>query len=175
MVPHYKWVVSNCYEKVSNWWYANALALSFIVYNSLVGTHHIQISCYSIQYFLWWSIIVLSRARARFSTPSWWELMLQIYPTSSLPFKHLLSGMLVGFCVGVNSSITSFFDLGFFAQYFLRKYCPRYLLTWDHLASTALDGETQVMVFILSFIVFREWESAWFPVLEGGKWRACGA
>lgn len=52
IVLHYKSVVSNCYE-VSNWWYANALVLSFIVYNSLVGTHHIQLSCYSIQYFLW--------------------------------------------------------------------------------------------------------------------------
>ncbi|KAI9642621.1 hypothetical protein NHQ30_009426 [Ciborinia camelliae] len=56
--------------------------------------------------------------------------------------------------VGVNASITSYFALGFFAQYYLRKYRPSYFVKWNYLISAALDGGTQVMVFILSFAVF---------------------
>jgi len=56
--------------------------------------------------------------------------------------------------VGVNSSIMTYFILGFFAQFYLRKYRPEFFIKYNYLVSAALDGGTQVCVFILTFAVF---------------------
>ena len=56
--------------------------------------------------------------------------------------------------VGINASITSYFILGIGAQWYLRKYHPAFFNKYNYLVSAALDGGTQVMVFILSFAVF---------------------
>jgi hypothetical protein len=47
-----------------------------------------------------------------------------------------------------------FFMLGFFAQGWLRKHRPEYFIKYNYIVSAALDGGTQVMVFILTFAVF---------------------
>jgi hypothetical protein len=56
--------------------------------------------------------------------------------------------------VGINASITSYFIIGFFALFYLRKYKPGLFVNYNYLVSAALDGGTQVLVFILSFAVF---------------------
>ncbi|PON30062.1 hypothetical protein TGAM01_v201429 [Trichoderma gamsii] len=56
-------------------------------------------------------------------------------------------------CVGVNSSLLMFFGLGIFAQFYLRRFHPGLFIKYNYLISAALDGGTQVMVFILSFAV----------------------
>lgn len=56
--------------------------------------------------------------------------------------------------VGVNSSIFTYFALGIGAQWYLRKYHPAMFNQYNYLISAALDGGTQVIVFILSFAVF---------------------
>ena len=56
--------------------------------------------------------------------------------------------------VGINASITSYFILGFGAQWYMRKYYPRLFVKYNYLVSAALDGGTQVLVFILTFAVF---------------------
>jgi hypothetical protein len=56
--------------------------------------------------------------------------------------------------VGVNASIGSYFIIGFFAQFYLRRYKPSIFVKYNYLVSAALDGGTQVLVFILSFAVF---------------------
>ncbi|KAE9979298.1 hypothetical protein EG327_007069 [Venturia inaequalis] len=56
--------------------------------------------------------------------------------------------------VGINSAITMFFALGFFAQWYLRKKRPELFIKYNYITSAALDGGTQVMVFILTFAVF---------------------
>jgi hypothetical protein len=56
--------------------------------------------------------------------------------------------------VGINSSLTSFFIVAFFSQFYLRKYHPQAFVKWNYLVSAALDGGTQVLVFILTFAVF---------------------
>lgn len=56
--------------------------------------------------------------------------------------------------VGINSAITMFFALGFFAQFYLRRYRPEFFIKYNYIVSAALDGGTQVMVFILTFAVF---------------------
>ena len=56
--------------------------------------------------------------------------------------------------VGINSAIGMYWILGFFAQYYLRKYRPQTFIKYNYIVSAALDGGTQVMVFILTFAVF---------------------
>jgi hypothetical protein len=56
--------------------------------------------------------------------------------------------------VGINASITMFFVFGFFAQWFVRRRYPELFVKYNYIASAALDGGTQVLVFILTFAVF---------------------
>jgi hypothetical protein len=56
--------------------------------------------------------------------------------------------------VGINSSIFMFFAIGFFAQYYLRRRRPQLFIKYNYITSAALDGGTQIMVFILTFAVF---------------------
>jgi len=56
--------------------------------------------------------------------------------------------------VGVNSSLLSFFVCGFVAQFWLRKYRPQLFVKYNYLVSAAMDGGTQVLVFIFTFAVF---------------------
>ena len=56
--------------------------------------------------------------------------------------------------MGVNASVLSYFVIGFIAQFYLRRYKPNLFVKYNYLVSAALDGGTQVIVFILSFAVF---------------------
>lgn len=56
--------------------------------------------------------------------------------------------------VGINSSLTSFFIVGFIAQFWIRKYHPQLFVKYNYLVSAALDGGTQVLVFVFTFAVF---------------------
>lgn len=55
--------------------------------------------------------------------------------------------------IGINAATLSYFLIGFFGQFYLRKYRPKYFVKWNYLVSAALDGGTQVCVFLLSFAV----------------------
>jgi hypothetical protein len=55
--------------------------------------------------------------------------------------------------VGINSSTTMYYLIGFFGQFYLRKYRPKYFVKWNYLVSAAMDGGTQVLVFLLTFAV----------------------
>ena len=72
--------------------------------------------------------------------------------------------------VGVNSSILSYFAIGFIAQFYIRKYHPQLFVKYNYLVSAALDGGTQVIIFILSFAVFGGGGKAVpFPVWAGNN------
>ncbi|ESK86285.1 oligopeptide transporter [Moniliophthora roreri MCA 2997] len=55
--------------------------------------------------------------------------------------------------VGINTSVFTTFLLAVFSQYYLRVYRPRWFRKYNFLMSAALDGGTQVMVFVFSFAV----------------------
>ncbi|KAJ2936025.1 hypothetical protein H1R20_g1069, partial [Candolleomyces eurysporus] len=55
--------------------------------------------------------------------------------------------------VGINSSVFTTFMLAVFSQYYLRKFRPRWFRKYNFLLSAALDGGTQVMVFVFTFAV----------------------
>lgn len=57
-------------------------------------------------------------------------------------------------CVGINSSLLSFFVVGLGGQWFLRKRYPNLFLKYNYLVSAALDGGTSIIVFIMSFAIF---------------------
>ncbi|SCV67185.1 BQ2448_5831 [Microbotryum intermedium] len=55
--------------------------------------------------------------------------------------------------VGINSSVFTTFCLAMFSQYYLRKYKPTWFRKYNYLLSAALDGGTQLMVFVATFAV----------------------
>lgn len=66
---------------------------------------------------------------------------------------HVLCWTLGYLSVGINSSIFTTFCLALYSQYYLRKYHPRWFRKYNFLLSAALDGGTQVMVFVFTFAV----------------------
>jgi hypothetical protein len=91
-------------------------------------------------------------------------------PILTIPSQTFLTPILGWLFVGVNSSILSYFAIGFFAQFYLRKYKPNIFVKYNYLVSAALDGGTQVIVFILSFAVFGGGGQAHdFPVWGGNN------
>lgn len=46
-----------------------------------------------------------------------------------------------------------YFVIGFISQFYLRRRFPQWFVKYNYLVSAALDGGTQVMVFILTFAV----------------------
>ena len=55
--------------------------------------------------------------------------------------------------VGINSSWMTSLAVAIFSQWYLRKYRPRWFRKYNFLLSAALDGGTQIMVFVYSFAV----------------------
>ncbi|RPD53682.1 OPT oligopeptide transporter [Lentinus tigrinus ALCF2SS1-7] len=55
--------------------------------------------------------------------------------------------------VGINSSWMTSLAIAIFSQWYLRKYRPRWFRKYNFLLSAALDGGTQIMVFVYSFAV----------------------
>jgi len=55
--------------------------------------------------------------------------------------------------VGINTSVFSTFLLAVFSQFYLRRYRPRWFRKYNFLLSAALDGGTQVMVFVFTFAI----------------------
>jgi len=53
----------------------------------------------------------------------------------------------------MNVSTMSYYIIGIFGQFYLRRYRPKYFVKWNYLVSAALDGGTQVILFILTFAV----------------------
>jgi OPT family oligopeptide transporter len=78
----------------------------------------------------------------------WPKLRLNYWNTSIISYY-------IGFlCVGINSSLTVYFAVGFFCQFYLRKYRPNWFIKYNYILSAAMDGGTQVLIFILTFSVF---------------------
>lgn len=81
-------------------------------------------------------------------------------------------------CAGINSSALTYFMISFLCQWWLRTRYPRWFVKYNYLVGAALDGGTQVMVFILTFTVqgatgtshlFPEWWGA----NQGGNYDRC--
>ncbi|KZT56011.1 OPT superfamily oligopeptide transporter [Calocera cornea HHB12733] len=81
-------------------------------------------------------------------------------------------------CVGINSSVLSYFAVAFFSQWYLRRKYPVWFRKYNYILAAALDGGTQVMVFILSFAVqgasgTANLFPAWWGANQGGNYDRC--
>ncbi|KAH7927126.1 OPT superfamily oligopeptide transporter [Leucogyrophana mollusca] len=81
-------------------------------------------------------------------------------------------------CVGINSSILSYFTVAFVSQWYLRTRYPRWFAKYNYIIGAALDGGTQVMVFILSFAVQGAAGTShlfppWWGANQGGNYDHC--
>ncbi|KAF3912918.1 hypothetical protein AA313_de0208742 [Arthrobotrys entomopaga] len=56
--------------------------------------------------------------------------------------------------VGINSSLLPYFLLGFFAQFYLRRYKAVFFAKYNLIVNAAIAGGVQIIVFILTFAVF---------------------
>lgn len=52
-------------------------------------------------------------------------------------------------CVGINSSVLPFFVVGFFSQFYLRKYRADWFIKYNYILSAGLDGEFIYLLFLL--------------------------
>lgn len=57
-------------------------------------------------------------------------------------------------CVGVNTSIWSYFIVALVSQFYWRKYKPKFFKKYNYIIAAGLTGGVQVAVFILSFAIF---------------------
>ncbi|KAG9318821.1 OPT oligopeptide transporter protein-domain-containing protein [Chiua virens] len=81
-------------------------------------------------------------------------------------------------CVGINSSVMMYFIIAFVSQWWLRTRHPRWFQKYNYIIGAALDGGTQVMVFILSFAVqgaagTAHLFPAWWGANQGGNYDRC--
>ncbi|KAG1877966.1 OPT oligopeptide transporter protein-domain-containing protein [Suillus subalutaceus] len=79
---------------------------------------------------------------------------------------------------GINSSILSYFAVSFLCQWWLRTRYPRWFVKYNYLVGAALDGGTQIMVFILTFAVqgaagTSHLFPAWWGANQGGNYDRC--
>ncbi|KAG1862488.1 OPT oligopeptide transporter protein-domain-containing protein [Suillus subalutaceus] len=81
-------------------------------------------------------------------------------------------------CVGINSANLSYFAVAFLSQWWLRTRYPRWFAKYNYIVGAALDGGTQVMVFILSFAVQGAGGTShlfptWWGADQGGNYDHC--
>ncbi|KAM0469059.1 hypothetical protein ACHAP7_010270 [Fusarium lateritium] len=108
-----------------------------------------------------------------FIAPLPFYFMHRLFPRSRI-WPYLNTSIILWYLgylfVGLNASITSYYILGAFGQFYLRRYRPHWFVKWNYLISAALDGGTQVMVFIATFAVFGgSGKSVPFPAWAGNK------
>lgn len=60
------------------------------------------------------------------------------------------SGYLAG---GINSSVMVYFVIGFFFQYYIRKYYPDWFFKYNYILAAAIAGGTECLVFFTTFTV----------------------
>ncbi|KAG2138157.1 OPT oligopeptide transporter protein-domain-containing protein [Suillus cothurnatus] len=92
---------------------------------------------------------------------------------------HIFHGYIIGYLSnGITSSYLSYFAVAFLSQWWLRTRHPRWFAKYNYIVGAALDGGTQVMVFILSFTVQGAGGTShpfptWWGTEKGGNYDHC--
>lgn len=72
------------------------------------------------------------------------------YASASFVVAHFLikiySYYIGWLCVGINSSIFSYFSIAYISQWYLRTRYPRWFVKYNYVLAAALDGGTQVRI-----------------------------
>lgn len=79
----------------------------------------------------------------------------RIFPKAG--FNYLVTPLLCFFLgllsVGINSSLTVYFLLGFFVQFWVRVRYPRWFIKYNYVLAAAISGGTEFLVFLTTFTV----------------------
>lgn len=54
---------------------------------------------------------------------------------------------------GINSSLTTYFALGFFVQFWVRVRYPDWFIKYNYVLAAAISGGTELLVFLTTFTV----------------------
>ncbi|KAF8271274.1 OPT oligopeptide transporter [Lactarius quietus] len=110
--------------------------------------------------------------------PFW--LIHRFYPKLRADYLYtpLIAYFIGLLCVGINSSLLSYFTIAWLSQWYLRTRYPRWFAKYNYILGAALDGGTQVMVFILSFAVQgaagkSHLFTQWWGANQGGNYDRC--
>ncbi|KAN0076946.1 OPT oligopeptide transporter domain containing protein [Tylopilus felleus] len=93
-------------------------------------------------------------------------------------YTPIICGFIGCLCVGINSSVLSYFTIAFLSQWWIRTRYPAWFQKYNYIVGAALDGGTQVMVFILSFAVqgaagTSHLFPSWWGANQGGNYDRC--
>ncbi|KAF8557285.1 OPT superfamily oligopeptide transporter [Imleria badia] len=93
-------------------------------------------------------------------------------------YTPIMCGWIGWLSVGINSSVVTYFLIAFISQWWIRTRYPRWFQKYNYIVGAALDGGTQVMVFILSFAVqgaagTSHLFPAWWGANQGGNYDRC--
>jgi len=86
--------------------------------------------------------------------PFW--LIHKYYPRLRLDYWNtaIIASFIGLLNAGINSVTTAWFVIGFISQFYARRYKPDWFIKYNYILSAAMDGGTQVLMFVLSFAVF---------------------
>jgi len=101
----------------------------------------------------------------------------RLYPKAGWGYWNLaiITWYIGWLCVGINSTILPWFAIGFFSQFYLRKYKADWFIKYNYIVSAGMDGGTQVMVFIMSFAFFgASGKAVPFPDYWGNNFQSSG-
>jgi len=81
-------------------------------------------------------------------------------------------------CEGITSAYGAYYVVALFSQWYLRTRYPKWFAKYNYILGAALDGGTQVMVFILSFAVQGAAGTThlfpqWWGANQGGNYDRC--
>ncbi|KAH9939462.1 OPT oligopeptide transporter [Amylocystis lapponica] len=73
-------------------------------------------------------------------------------------FQHINTSIIMGYSdylyVGINTQVNTSMAIGIFSQWWVRRRYPRWFTKYNYIVAAALDGGTQVIMFILNFAIF---------------------
>ncbi|EXM15621.1 hypothetical protein FOTG_16062 [Fusarium oxysporum f. sp. vasinfectum 25433] len=90
-----------------------------------------------------------------FLPPLLFHTLDRAYPT--IGFSKVNTPIILAYAgflsVGISSSMLTYFIIGFASQFWLRRWKPDWFVKYNYVLSAALDGGTQILVFILTYTV----------------------
>lgn len=95
------------------------------------------------------------RANYLYTPVIWWVTIVMVYWANS-DNGALSSSYYIGWlCVGINSSILSYFAIAWASQWWLRTRYPHWFTKYNYILAAALDGGTQVSLTRISSIKYQ--------------------
>ncbi|KAF2400856.1 OPT superfamily oligopeptide transporter [Trichodelitschia bisporula] len=85
-----------------------------------------------------------------------WLLDRYLFPKAGLGYYNfaIIAAALGGLAHGTHSAYLMHYALGFFCQFYLRRYRPNWFIKYNYILSAGMDGGSSLINFLLTFSVF---------------------